>query len=415
MPGIHRERPGADAIAASTGAPAVELGDGIWMSPGLSNSYLLPTDEGRVIVNTGMGFEGPLHQRAYAGVDDAPVHTIILTQGHYDHVGGVDVLRDDGTEVVAQANFDTWRSDNERLETFRARNAAFAWMDAIVAAMEYGASLGIGATPQARPEPTTTFDDRLELSIGGRRLELLWVPGGETTDALVVWLPESRTAFTGNAFGPLFGHVPNLVTIRGDRYRDALAYVASVDRVRALQPERLITGHFDPVDGADRIGEELLVLRDSMLWVHDRTVDGMNEGHDVHRLMRDVKVPEHLDVGEGYGRTSWNVRAIWESYAGWFHHRSTTELYAVPAAAIAGDVVAAAGADALVAAARGHLDAGRPLEALHLTDLVLAARPRDAEASAVAADASRALLDASVNFWETAWLRRSIEKLEAGR
>ncbi len=109
------------------------------------------------------------------------------------------------------------------------------------------------------------------------------------------------------------------------------------------------------------------------------------------------------------------MRAIWENYAGWFHHRSTTELYAVPPSAIAGDVVAAAGADALVAAARGHLDAGRPVEALHLTDLVLAAAPDHAAAPAVAADASRALLDASVNFWETAWLRRSIEKLEAGR
>jgi alkyl sulfatase BDS1-like metallo-beta-lactamase superfamily hydrolase len=417
MPGIHRERPGADAIAAATGTPAVDLGDDIWMSPGLSNSYLLPTDRGAVIINTGMGFEGPLHQRAYAGIADGPVRTIILTQGHYDHVGGVDVLRDDRTEIVAQASFETWRSDNERLETFRARNAAFAWMDAIVAAMEYGASLGVGegAIPQARPEPTTTFDDHLELDIGGRRLELLSVPGGETTDALVVWLPESRTALTGNTFGPLFGHVPNLVTIRGDRYRDALAYVASVERVLALQPDRLITGHFDPVDGADRIAEELTALRDAMVSVHEQTVDGMNDGRDVHRLMRDVTVPDHLDVGEGYGTTSWNVRAIWESYAGWFHHRSTTELYAVPPAAVAGDVVAAAGTAALLAAARTHLDAGRPVEALHLTDLVLTVTPNDPAASALAADASRVLLDASVNFWEAAWLRRSIEKLEARR
>ena len=40
MAGIHRERPGADAITPCTGEPAVDLGDGIWMSPGLSNSYL---------------------------------------------------------------------------------------------------------------------------------------------------------------------------------------------------------------------------------------------------------------------------------------------------------------------------------------------------------------------------------------
>jgi alkyl sulfatase BDS1-like metallo-beta-lactamase superfamily hydrolase len=149
-----------------------------------------------------------------------------------------------------------------------------------------------------------------------------------------------------------------------------------------------------------------------MAWVHDRVVDGMEAGTDVRTLMREIVLPDRFDLGEGYGRTSWNVRAIWEQYAGWFHHRSTTELYAIPASAVAGDVVATAGVDALVARARTHLDAGRPVEALHLTDFVLAAEPGSPAARAVAADATRTLLDASGNFWETAWLRRSIDRLE---
>jgi alkyl sulfatase BDS1-like metallo-beta-lactamase superfamily hydrolase len=412
MGGIHRERPGADAIAACTGAPAVDLGSGIWMSPGLSNSYLLRTDEGRVIVNTGMGFEAPLHQRAYATVDDGPTRAVIFTQGHYDHVGGVDVLRDEGSEIIAQADFHVWRADNERLEAFRSRNAAFAWIDPILAAVAYAKSLGVGGAAQARPEPTTTFEDRLDLTIGGRPMELLSVPGGETTDSLAIWLPEERTVFTGNMTGALFGHVPNLVTMRGDRYRDALAYIASLRRVRDLGAERLITGHFAPIDGAERIAVELHAMIEAMQWVHDRTVDGMNAGTDVHTLMREVAVPDHFDVGEGYGKTSWNVRAIWETYAGWFHHHSTTELYDVPAAAVAVDVVAAAGADALVAVARAHVESGRPVEALHLTDIVLAADTHHADARATASAATLALLDQSNNFWESAWLRRSISLLE---
>ena len=129
--------------------------------------------------------------------------------------------------------------------------------------------------------------------------------------------------------------------------------------------------------------------------------------------MREIRAPEHLDVGEGYGRTSWNVRAIWENYAGWFHHRSTTELYGVAPAAVAPDLVAAAGDDALIAAAQARLDAGQPVAALHLTDIVLAVDRHHDRARRIAAAATRHLLDASVNFWERAWLKRSLQRLEA--
>ncbi len=411
MPGIHRERPGADAIAPAIDDPAIDVGDGVWLSPGLSNSYLITTSDGRVVVNSGMGFEGPLHRRTYDAVDDSPIRTVILTQGHYDHVGGLPVLVDEGTDLIAQANHRVWRDDNRRLEAFRSRNSAFAWIDAILAAMEHTRALGVEAASSELPEPTVLVDERLELTVGDRELVLIATPGGETFDSLVIWLPATRTLLSGNLTGPLFGHVPNLVTIRGDRYRDALTYIDSLEIVKELRPERLLTGHFDPIEGADRIAEEVEAMQEAMQWVHDRTVDGMNAGEDVWTLMRTVTVPDHLDVGEGYGTTPWNVRAIWENYAGWFHHRSTTELYGVAPLAVASDLVAAAGADPLVAAAQAHLDDGRPVEALQLTDVVLSVERRHAGAKAVALAAHEALLEASVNFWERAWLRRSIEKL----
>ena len=411
MPGIHRERPGADAIAPATDAPAVDVGDGVWLSPGLSNSYLITTSDGRVVVNSGMGFEGPLHRAKYDVVDGSPIRAVILTQGHYDHVGGLPVLVDEGTDLIAQANHHVWRDDNQRLEAFRSRNSAFAWIDAILAAMEHTRSLGVEAAPAEIPEPTVLVGERLELTVGDRELVLIATPGGETFDSLVIWLPQTATLLSGNLTGPLFGHVPNLVTIRGDRYRDAPTYIDSLDVVKELRPDRLLTGHFDPIEGADRIAEEVEAMQEAMRWVHDRTVDGMNAGDDVWELMRTVRVPDHLDVGEGYGKTPWNVRAIWENYAGWFHHRSTTELYGVAPLAVAPDLVAAAGVDPLVAAAQAHLDGGRPVEALQLTDVVLAVDRRHAGARAVALAAHEALLADTSNFWESAWLRRSIEKL----
>jgi hypothetical protein len=48
-----------------------------------------------------------------------------------------------------------------------------------------------------------------------------------------------------------------------------------------------------------------------------------------------------------------------------------------------------------------------------LTDIILSVDRHHDQARRTAAAATRHLLDASVNFWERAWLKRSIERLEA--
>ena len=116
---------------------------------------------------------------------------------------------------------------------------------------------GDGVSPQSRPEPTLTFDDHHAFELGGVRFELLHTPGGETTESMVVWLPQHGVCFAGNLFSALFGHVPNLVTIRGDRYRDALRFIDSLERVRALEPEVLLVGHGGPIRGKAVICAEL--------------------------------------------------------------------------------------------------------------------------------------------------------------
>ena len=115
-----------------------------------------------------------------------------------------------------------------------------------------------------------------------------------------------------------------------------------------------------------------------------------------------------LEVGEGYGKVSWDVRAIWENYSGWFHHRSTTELYDVGPAELNADFVQLVGADRLVARAEEHVAAGRPVHAIHLAEKVAHADPAHAARAGRAEDGTRTLLAASSNFWETAWLTKKI-------
>jgi len=147
--------------------------------------------------------------------------------------------------------------------------------------------------------------------------------------------------------------------------------------------------------------------------VHDATVKGMNDGQDVYTLMREIRLPEELEVGEGYGKVAWAVRAIWEGYAGWFQFRSATELYDVPAWKVYPEMVAlAGGGDVVAARARARVQAGEPLEGLHLAEMALAAEPRNVEALGAQLAALELLLECSggENFWEVGWLRYQIEE-----
>ncbi|MGB8328778.1 MAG: alkyl sulfatase dimerization domain-containing protein [Polyangiales bacterium] len=412
---LYRSRPNGFDIQPASQTEARKISDFIYASEGLSNSYLITTQDGRIIVNTGMGFEAPVHKRNFDAVNDAPVRYILLTQGHVDHVGGVDLMRSAGTQVIAHANNQAHQADDARIAAFRASRSAFAFADAIARAWKHiQEQVGGGVPAQSRPVPDITFEDRYALQLGGLSLELIWTPGGETTDSMIVWLPEHEICFSGNLFSALFGHFPNLVTMRGDRYREPLAFIESLERVLALEPTLLLPGHHGPVVGKQTIREELTRLRDAVRYVHDETVRGMNQGKDVHTLMREIELPPELEVGQGYGKVSWSVRAIWENYAGWFHHDSTTELYAVPAKSVHTDLAElAGGADALAGRAAQRLSMGEPVEAIHLAEIALNAAPTNEAALEVMIAAHERLERESENFWLTQWLRRQLTNLRS--
>jgi glyoxylase-like metal-dependent hydrolase (beta-lactamase superfamily II) len=409
---LTRSRPGAFDLGPASLDQAVRINDFIYTSTGASNAYLVVTPAGNVVINTGMGFEAPRHKRLFDAADSGPLKYIILTQGHVDHVGGVDVFRQPDTEVIAQKNNRECQADDERIQKFR-RSRSFVFFAHIIRQAIRAAEGQVPNSEQAKPNPTIVFEDSYSFELGGFRFELFSVPGGETIDSLCVWLPQHRIVFTGNQFGPLFPHFPNFYTIRGDRYRHALPYIESLDRVLALEPEMLITGHFDPIRGKDLIREELTRLRAAVLYVHDETVRGMNDGKDVYTLMREIRLPEELEVGEGYGKVAWAVRAIWEGYAGWFQFRSATELYDVPAWKVYPEMVAlAGGADVVAERAQARVAAGEPLEGLHLAEMALTAEPQNVAALRSQLAALELLLERSggENFWEVGWLRHQIEE-----
>ena len=400
---MAEQRPGSIEMIATTAqpGPAVPITPFIYMSAGTSNSYLVTTEDGDVLINSGMDFEAPVHHRKFAAVSEGPLRYILLTQGHVDHVGGVGEYREDGVQVVAQRNLRRGQEDDRRIPGYRYwRNKVF-----------FGR--GVRVTAPDPVVPDIAFDLDYSFELGGLRFELHSAPGGETIDNACVHLPQHDILFSGNILGPLFPTFPNLYTIRGDKYRFADAYIETVEMLRDLQPEMLITGHFDPITGREHIARELTRLRNAVAYVLEETLRGMNAGKNPYELMREIRLPAGLEVDERYGKVAWGVRGIFEAYGGWFHFDSTAELLADAPSSINAEVAALAGADALAARARELLDAGDPGGAIRLAEMALAGEPRGRDALEVYRDAHQALLaDAGTNMWDLRWLRRQIRGAE---
>ena len=383
---------------------AVDLGDGMFMSRNIANSYLVTTPDGDLLINTGTNFEAPAIKARFLRVSKGPLRVITFTQGHPDHVNGWSQFTQAGVQTIAQVNHPDVREYWRNLHPFYVRRIMKLWgafMDVETAA----------ATLPPEPVVTDSFIDSHAFDLGGRRFELYSTPGGETTDALVVWMPEHRTVFIGNLMGPFFGHVPNLYTLRGDKIRSAMTFMHSVDTVIGLGPDTLINGH-DVFRGTDAILTTMTKVRDATAYLRDRTIDGMNSGADLWRLMREVTLPPELALPQVHGKVAWIVRAIWEEHVGWFRYESTTELYDVPPSSVWSDVVDLVGGTApLTERASIHAQAGRPLEALHLTDVVLAHAPADPDALGVKRQALEQLLAASgrENHSEVQWLEQEIK------
>ncbi len=292
-------RPGRELMRPVYDDPAHAIAEGIYRSGGTTAAYLLLTDTGRVIVNTGMGFEAPHHKRVFDAIRPGLTHYIITTQAHVDHVGGVDLFKEDGTTYVAQQNNQTCQADDARIRSLRFRTAGI-WFDMLgtdarrIAAENPGVSMR-----QAEPVPDLTFDQRLALGADGLLLEL-HAAVGETIDSTIVWLPERRTALVSNLFGPLFPHFPNLNTLRGDRYRFVEPYLESVRKVRALRPEILVTGRYEPIIGDELIDACLARLHDAVDYVHQRALEGFNAGIDVWTLMEEIS----CRPSSGWGRAT---------------------------------------------------------------------------------------------------------------
>ncbi|MBW2713808.1 MAG: MBL fold metallo-hydrolase [Deltaproteobacteria bacterium] len=242
------------------------------------NAVLFETDEGLVLVDTGMAPAGPAVLKAIRSVSKKPLHTVIYTHAHVDHAYGTWALLEAGETpaIIAQERA------VKRFERYlRTRGSISKYMDQ-----------PLDTLPASREDiawPTRTFKDRLELIIGGETF-VLQHHKGETDDQLYVWVPSRKTLAIADYYQ---GFLPNAGNgKRAQRYVEE--WIVALQEMAALEPAILLPAHGQGIAEPELIKENLQVLAEALQSIFDQTIAGLNAGMRKDQVFEAVELPDHL-------------------------------------------------------------------------------------------------------------------------
>jgi alkyl sulfatase BDS1-like metallo-beta-lactamase superfamily hydrolase len=371
-----------------------EVAPDVAFVPSFANVSALRTAEGLVLFDSGSTMQSEhVHDELRSWSTD-PVHTVVFTHGHIDHVFGVERYEADNAATGAPP---VRVVAHEALPARFDRYTRTAGYNGVINARQF--SLPDFRWPTEYRYPDETYRDSLVLEVGGERIELRHALG-ETDDATWGWVPGRRLLFTGDLViwaSPNCGN-PQKV----QRY--PVEWATALRDMAAVGAEVLLPGHGLPVGGADRIATFLTEGAELLESIVDQTLAAMNEGARLDEVLRRVRPPEHLlarpHLRPVYDEPEFVVRNLWRLYGGWWDGNPAT-LKPATEADLATELAALAGGTGRLAARARELAAAGDDRSLrlagHLAELATLAAPEDAEAHAARADVNGARTDASAS------------------
>lgn len=324
------------------------------------NAVLFETDEGLVLVDAGMAPAGPAIARLIESVSDKALHTIIYTHGHVDHAYGTWALMDDKPQIIAQQNLP------KRFDRYlKLRGSLAKFM-----------SQPLASLPKENEDlvyPTTTFNQSLELNIGGERF-VLKHHRGETDDQLYVWVPGRKALASADYYQ---GFLPNAGN--GKRQQRFIEdWAGAMYEMADLNAEFLLPAHGKAISDAAEIKENLTALGDTLTYIVDHVINELNKGTRIGLIPPSLTLPErlakHPSLNEQYVSPADIAKMVMRQYTGWWDEipsHWTPETFEAQAAEI---ITLAGGVDTLIDRARTLAPSQLGL-ASHLTDWAWFAQP----------------------------------------
>ncbi len=248
------ERYAAGLMQVAPGIHAWLQPNGAW---GESNAGLIVGAGESLLIDTlwDLALTGRMLDAMEPLTDEAPIRTLVNTHGDGDHWWGNELVG--AQEIIATEA----AAAHEMKAVTPGSMAALRWLGSALALagrspVPYPWRSSLGSSGRflrgmAAPydhraitltRPTRAFSGRLDLDVGGRRVELIEVGPAHTHGDLIVHVPDARTVFAADV--AFIGSTPVMWVGPLDRWMRAL------DTIEALEPEVVIPGHGPVTDMA---------------------------------------------------------------------------------------------------------------------------------------------------------------------
>jgi glyoxylase-like metal-dependent hydrolase (beta-lactamase superfamily II) len=199
--------------------------------------------------------------------------TVFVTHSHWDHVGGHTYFR------ALNPRLHFYARSNYGEEIGRELGAP-----AVFDKQFFGEGFSLDNVRSFKPD--ITIDRRTELRIGGTRIELIPVQGGETHDAMFIYLPDQGVLFVGDFIMPYLG-APFV------EEGDFQGLLDAIDIVLQKNPKYLLHGH-EPLTRNFVSASMLAQLKIDLVWLREQVLTATRRGDERGAIHQANLIPPGL-------------------------------------------------------------------------------------------------------------------------